>query len=101
MPSLIYPWSLLELGYAAEFGVTREQYDHTRTMLPIAQAAGVRILIGDDYSGIFRDLIDDDPLDHQVGNYGREFAYYAAIEGLSTADVLSWGTHNAGAIPGR
>ncbi|MGV0772933.1 amidohydrolase family protein [Mycobacterium syngnathidarum] len=96
VPSLIYPWSLLELGYAAEFGVTREQYDHTRTMLPLAQAAGVRILIGDDYSGIFRDLIDDDPLDHQVGNYGREFAYYAAIEGLSTADVLSWGTRNAG-----
>lgn len=96
VPSLIYPWSLLELGYAAEFGVTREQYDHTRTMLPIAQAAGVRILIGDDYSGIFRDLIDDDPLDHQVGNYGREFAYYGAIEGLSPADVLSWGTRNAG-----
>lgn len=96
VPSLIYPWSLLELGYAAEFGVTREQYDHTRAMLPVAQAAGVRILIGDDYSGIFRDLLDDDPLDHQVGNYGREFAYYGAIDGLSAADVLSWGTCNAG-----
>ncbi|MGV0746006.1 amidohydrolase family protein [Mycolicibacterium sp. XJ870] len=96
VPSLIYPWSLLELGYAAEFGVTREQYDHTRAMLPVAQAAGVRILIGDDYSGIFRDLLDDDPLDHQVGNYGREFAYYGAIDGLTAADVLSWGTCNAG-----
>ncbi|MDV3127888.1 amidohydrolase family protein [Mycobacterium sp. 21AC1] len=96
VPSLIYPWSLLELGYAAEFGVTREQYDHTRAMLPVAQAAGVRILIGDDYSGIFRDLLDDDPLDHQVGNYGREFAYYGAIDGLSPAEVLSWGTRNAG-----
>lgn len=96
VPSLIYPWSLLELGYAAEFGVTREQYDHTRAMLPVAQEAGVRILIGDDYSGIFRDLIDNDPLDHQVGNYGREFAYYGAVEGLSAADVLSWGTCNAG-----
>lgn len=96
VPSLIYPWSLLELGYAAEFGVTREQYDHTRAILPVAQAAGVRILIGDDYSGIFRDLLADDPLDHQVGNYGREFAYYGAIEGLSAVDVLSWGTSNAG-----
>ncbi|ORA08358.1 amidohydrolase [Mycobacterium arosiense ATCC BAA-1401 = DSM 45069] len=98
VPSLIYPWSLLELNYAAEVGVTREQYDHVRAMLPLAQAAGVRILIGDDYSGIFRDLFDDDPLDHQVGNYGREFAYYAAVEGLSTADVLSWGTSNAGQL---
>ena len=98
VPSLIYPWSLLELGYAAEVGVTREQYDHVRAMLPVAQAAGVRILTGDDYSGIFRDLLDDDPLDHQVGNYGREFAYYGAIEGLSAADVLSWGTSNAGQL---
>ncbi|MEZ0366633.1 amidohydrolase family protein [Mycobacterium sp. pUA109] len=98
VPSLIYPRSLLELGYAADFGVTQEQYDHVRTMLPVAQDAGVRILIGDDYSGIFRDLMDDDPLDHQVGNYGREFAYYSAVEGLTTADVLSWGTCNAGQL---
>lgn len=98
VPSLIFPWSLLELGYAAELGVTREQYDHVRAMLPVAQHAGVRILIGDDYSGIFRDLLDDDPLDHQVGNYGREFAYYSAIDGLSAADVLSWGTSNAGQL---
>ena len=45
----------------------------------------MRILIGDDYSGVFRDVIEDDPLDHQVGNYGREFAFYAAIDGLDAA----------------
>ena len=33
-----------------------------------------------------------------MGNYGREFAYYAAIDGLSPADVLSWGTRNAGQL---
>ena len=63
-----------------------------------AQKAGVRILVGDDYSGVFRDLIADDPLDHEVGNYGREFAYYGAIDGLSPAEVLSWGTSNAGQL---
>jgi imidazolonepropionase-like amidohydrolase len=98
VPSLVYLWSLLELGYAEEYGVTRDHYDHVRAMLPVAQAAGVRILIGDDYSGVFRTMLDDDPLDHQVGNYGREFAYYGAIEGLSPADVLSWGTSNAGQL---
>ena len=67
-------------------------------MLPVAQAAGVRILIGDDYSGVFRDVMEDDPLDHQVGNYGREFAYYGQIDGLAPADVLSWGTRNAGQL---
>ena len=67
-------------------------------MLPRAQQAGVRILVGDDYSGVFRTLLDDDPLDHQVGNYGREFGFYAAIDGLSPAEVLTWGTSNAGQL---
>ena len=98
VPSLVYLWSLFEVGYAAQFGVTRAIYDQVRSMLSVAQQAGVRILIGDDYSGVFRDLIPDDPLDHQVGNYGREFAFYASIDGLTPADVLSWGTHNAGEL---
>jgi imidazolonepropionase-like amidohydrolase len=96
LPSLIYPKCLLQLGW----GDARMQhlYDHVRKTLPLAQQAGLRILIGDDYSGVFRDVIADDPLDHQIGCYGREFAYYAAIEGLSVADVLSWGTSNAGEL---
>jgi imidazolonepropionase-like amidohydrolase len=96
VPSLIFLRCVLELGYGDSMGVRPEQYEHVRTVLPAAQAAGVRILIGDDYSGVFRDLIEDDPLDHQVGNYGREFAYYGQIDGLTPQDVLSWGTHNAG-----
>jgi imidazolonepropionase-like amidohydrolase len=98
VPSLIFLRSLLELGYAEGYGVTQAQYDHVRAMLPLAQAAGVRILIGDDYSGVFRDVMDDDPLDHQIGNYGREFAYYGQVDGLSAVDVLSWGTANAGEL---
>jgi imidazolonepropionase-like amidohydrolase len=98
VPSLVYLWSLLEVGYAMQFGVTPAHYDHVRATLPLAQQAGVRILVGDDYSGVFRHLIKDDPLDHQVGNYGREFAYYGDIDGLSTAEVLSWGTSNAGQL---
>lgn len=98
VPSLVYLWSLLEIGYAKRFGVSAELYEHVRATLPRAQAAGVRILLGDDYSGVFRDLIEDDPLDHQVGNYGRELAFYAEIDGLEPADVLSWGTANAGQL---
>lgn len=96
VPSLIFLRSVLELGYGDSMGVRREQYDHVRSMLPAAHDAGVRILIGDDYSGVFRGLMEDDPLDHQVGNYGREFAYYGQIDGLAPEDVLSWGTANAG-----
>jgi len=98
VPSLVYLWSLLEVGYAKRFGVAPELYEHVRSMLPRAQVAGVRIVVGDDYSGVFRTLLADDPLDHQVGNYGREFGFYAEIDGLSPTDVLTWGTSNAGQL---
>ena len=98
VPSMVYLWSVLEVGYGRHFGVTPELYERMRATLPLAQQAGVRILIGDDYSGVFRNLIEDDPLDHEVGNYGRELAYYADIDGLSPIDVLRWATSNAGQL---
>jgi imidazolonepropionase-like amidohydrolase len=98
VPSLVYLWSLFQVGYAKRFGISPELYEHVREMLPRAQRAGVRILVGDDYSGVFREMLDDDPLDHQVGNYGREFGFYAEIDGLSPTDVLTWGTSNAGQL---
>ena len=94
VPSLRYPTCMIELGWAD--ADLPGQVENVRAMLPVAQKAGVRILTGDDYSGVFREVIPDDPLDHQVGNYGREFAFYGAIAGLSPAEVLSWGTANAG-----
>jgi len=98
VPSLMYPKVLLDLNMGDPEGEMQALLNHVRRILPKAQKAGVRILVGDDYSGVFRDLIEDDPLDHQVGCYGREFSYYGAIEGLSAADVLSWGTKNAGEL---
>ena len=96
VPSLIFPKVILELGWGdAEM---QRLYESVRRMLPLAQKAGVRILVGDDYSGALRDKLEDDPLDHEVGRYGREFAYYGAIDGLSPAEVLGWGTRNAGEL---
>jgi imidazolonepropionase-like amidohydrolase len=96
VPSQIYTKVLLDLGWGDE--AMRTQYDNVRRMLPLAQKAGVKILVGDDYSGVLRDMMEDDPLDHEVGRYGREFAYYADIEGLSPSEVLTWGTSNAGEL---
>lgn len=97
VPSLTYPKILLDLGWDPD-GSIRRQYESERAILPVAQQAGVRILIGDDYSGVFRDILDDDPLDHQLGCYGREFAFYEEIDGISASDVLAWGTKNAGEL---
>ena len=60
----------------------------------------MNLLIGDDYSGFLRDIVPNDPLDHEAGNYGREFAFYAGIAGISPLDVLQWGTRNAGRLLG-
>jgi imidazolonepropionase-like amidohydrolase len=96
VPSLVFPELILELGWGdAEM---QRHYESVRRMLPLAQSAGVRILVGDDYGGALRDVMEEDPLDHDVGRYGREFAYYAAIEGLSPTAVLGWGTRNAGEL---
>ena len=94
VPSMVYPDCMIRLGWA-EPGL-KELQDNVRRLLPLAQKAGVKVLIGDDYSGVFRDVLDDDPLDHKLGDYGREFGFYGAMEGLSAAEVLSWGTKNAG-----
>lgn len=94
VPSLVYPSCMIQLGWAD--AALPAQVENVKAMLPVAQKAGVRILTGDDYSGVFRGVLEDDPLDHKVGDYGREFAFYGAMDGLSAADVLSWGTANAG-----
>ncbi|TGD76141.1 amidohydrolase family protein [Mangrovimicrobium sediminis] len=98
VPSLIYPKLLLQMGWGEPDGSTQVCYDNVRRMLPAAQRAGVNILVGDDYSGVFRDVMEEDPLDHEVGRYAREFAYYADIDGLTPEEVLAWGTGNPGAL---
>jgi imidazolonepropionase-like amidohydrolase len=102
VPSPLYLKQVLEIGrksgVAADATMQRE-YDNARRMLPVAQKAGVKILAGDDYSGIFRDFFPEhDPLDHVVGNYGRELAYHAEVPGLSNADIISWATKNPGEL---
>jgi len=94
VPSQVFSKVAIDVGWASAEEV--RMYDQVRKMLPLAQKAGVKILIGDDYSGAMRDIVPDDPLDHQIGNYGREFAFYNEIDGLEPADILSWGTRNAG-----
>lgn len=94
VPSQVFSKAAIDVGWANAEEV--RMYDQVRKMLPLAQKAGVKILIGDDYSGAMRDIVPDDPLDHQIGNYGREFAFYNEIDGLEPADILSWGTRNAG-----
>ena len=47
---------------------------------------------------MLRGYLDPDPLDHEVGNYGRELAVLGAVEGITPLDVLGWATRNPGTL---
>ncbi|CAN7393502.1 amidohydrolase family protein [Phenylobacterium sp. LjRoot225] len=100
VPSLTFTKVLIDMGADAT-GEYVDAWTRLRPLLTKAHKAGVRILIGDDYSGLLRGMIPDDPLDHVVGAYGRELPFYNEhIEGLSAADILTWGTKNPGELLG-
>jgi imidazolonepropionase-like amidohydrolase len=98
VPSLTFTRVLLDINAPDPGGEYASSWAKLPALLPVAQKAGVKILIGDDYSGVMRGILEDDPLDHQVGCYGRELPFYGAMKGLSAADVLSWGTANPGEL---
>ncbi|MCK9541388.1 MAG: amidohydrolase family protein [Novosphingobium sp.] len=90
VPSLAYIDKALR-GWGQSDPSLHKANDQVRRMLPIAHAAGIRILLGDDYGG-------DEELGHYVGRYAREIALYSGIEGIEAAHVLAWGTRNAGEL---
>jgi len=69
---------------SSQMAPLREGFEQIRKMLPIANRAGVRILIGDDY-GI-------NILSH--GRYAEELAFYVENVGIAPLDVIRWATSN-------
>jgi imidazolonepropionase-like amidohydrolase len=61
----------------------REEYDYTCSMVPRLQAAGVRLVLGDDYGFPM--------MPH--GDYVSEMEVTAAT-GVSHLDIMRWATHN-------
>ncbi len=105
VPSIYFLKHLIRTGLDEGHGSFQRIFDNVVKMLPIAQKAGVRILIGDDYSGMLRDMLGIDPLDHEVGNYGAELAFYGELGVASAEEILGWATRNPGSLlidpPGR
>jgi imidazolonepropionase-like amidohydrolase len=57
-------------------------------ILPSANKAGVRLVLGDDYGAV--------PLDH--GCYADELVFYVEHAGIPVLDVIRWGTKNGGEL---
>ena len=81
-PSLLYPKVVIGampgVPYTDEM---IEPFEQMKRDLPAINAAGVKILLGDDYGAMF--------MDH--GRYGEELALYVDIPAL---DVIRWATKN-------
>jgi imidazolonepropionase-like amidohydrolase len=65
-----------------------QAFEHMCGMLPKAEAAGVKLLLGDDFGG--------PGMDH--GEYGQELHTYVEDAGLSPLTVIKWATYNAAAL---
>jgi imidazolonepropionase-like amidohydrolase len=95
-PSALYLQRLLELPAlqgpesAALRDVTRRELDNIARWLAPAEAAGVRIVLGDDYGTVL--------LPH--GSYAEEIAYYVKQLGVAPLTALGWATRNGGALMG-
>ncbi|HUJ67680.1 MAG TPA: amidohydrolase family protein [Acidimicrobiales bacterium] len=94
VPSLHFPKHFLEafgsgLGFSAD--AIRADLEHMYAVIPKAQAAGVRFLLGDDYGAV----------GFAHGMYGEEFRLYVDNAGVTPLDVIGWATRNGAQLVGR
>jgi imidazolonepropionase-like amidohydrolase len=96
VPSQLFPARFAELmggaggglGFSASMTADMEQ---ALEVLPVANAAGVKLLVGDDYGAI--------GLPH--GRYADELEFYVKEAGIPPLDVLRWATRNGFELMGR
>jgi imidazolonepropionase-like amidohydrolase len=97
VPSSLYPESVLqearrrgEAGHP-RFRQMQETLDRFLGMLPEAAAAGVKLVLGDDYGTA--------TIPH--GTYAQELELYVKQAGIAPLDVIRWATKNGAELMGR
>jgi imidazolonepropionase-like amidohydrolase len=94
VPSMMFPARFLAAMGGSALGFTdsmKSDIDAMADMLPRANAAGMRLVLGDDYGAIF--------LPH--GTYAEELAYYVDEIGIPELDVIRWATRHGAELMGR
>ena len=86
VPSIYFP-----KVFAPFFPDSEADLAHMYEMLPRAEAAGVRLLLGDDYGA----------MNFPHGSYGGELHTYVDDAGFDPLVVLKWATVNGAALVGR
>jgi imidazolonepropionase-like amidohydrolase len=69
----------------------RAEITHMKKILPRANAAGLKIVLGDDYGTVI--------LEH--GRQNEELSFYVRELGIPPLDVIRWATKNGAELMGR
>ena len=94
VPSMMFPARFLQSMGGSALGFTdamKADIDAMAEALPKANAAGMRLVLGDDYGAIF----------FPHGPYAEELAYYTDDIGISNVDVIRWATKHGAELMGR
>lgn len=86
VPSILFPKVFAEF-----FPDNHAELAHMYEVLPRADAAGVRLLLGDDYGAT----------GFPHGSYGDEFRTYVEDAGIAPLSVVRWATVNGARLLGR
>jgi imidazolonepropionase-like amidohydrolase len=96
-PCLYFPLKLLEQaeqrgeGDQPRWQKMRRDIEETCRMLPEASAAGVKLVLGDDYGAV--------QIPH--GEYAKELEAYVKQAGVAPLEVIRWATKNGAELMGR
>ena len=93
VPSMLFPARFLASMGGMKLGFTdemRHDIDAMGAILPVANEAGVRLVLGDDFGAV----------NFPHGPYADELAYYVEEVGIPALDVLTWATRNGAEILG-
>jgi imidazolonepropionase-like amidohydrolase len=92
VPSMLWPYRMGE-AYDTPYARTlKSEAAEMMKILPRANRAGVKLLLGDDFGG-------GSVLPH--GDYGDELDFYVNVVGIPALDVLRWATRNGAELMGR
>jgi imidazolonepropionase-like amidohydrolase len=94
VPSQLFPARFAEMMGGGGLGFTAamaEEIERALAILAVANAAGVKLLSGDDYGAI--------GLPH--GRYADELEFYVKEAGIAPLDVLRWATVHGAELMGR
>ena len=94
VPSCYFPTAFLEMMSGGGLGFTdamRADLDRTLEILPKANAAGVKLVLGDDYGAV----------GFPHGRYAHELEVYVRDAGIAPLDVLRWATVHGADLMGR